>query len=966
MPPEGTLVPSAADPALIPTSDSGQNLEAAAPPPAPMQPEDSIRRPQLLTQADGDSLDGPNALDGPNGLLAPIEMPAPSADPIPSAAYLSDTPGEQAHSIDERFEHLLSTLHTNRPADDLQIVRDAWQFCMQQHEGQKRASGEPYIIHPLAVGQVLAEMRMDSTAIAAGLLHDAVEDTDVTSPEIAKRFGEQVAHIVEGVTKLDKIKFANKEDHQAENIRKMLLAMVTDIRVVLIKMADRLHNMRTLGALRPDKQERIARETLDIYAPLAHRLGMGKLRGEFEDLAFRYVDPEAYTHLSAEVEKIRAQGGEDFLVTVVRKLEKELVRHGLPGRVEYRTKRLYSIQQKLPAVAAGGEIDVAQVHDLYAVRIITETMQDCYALLGLVQNLWRPVPGRIKDFIAMPRPNGYKSLHTTLVAEGGHQFEVQIRTEEMHRIAEDGIAAHWKYKANESVSAKDEQRLAWVRQLMEWQREMSDPNEFMSTLKIDLYPEEVYTFTPKGKVVVLPKDATPVDFAYTIHTDVGHTTTAAKVNGRIVPLRHRLRNGDIVEITTQAGHTPSRDWLTFAKSSRARNKIKHWLNEHQRERAIEIGTKLLEREARKFDVSLKKLTDADYLRVANEYGLGSQPDLVAGIGFGKYSARQTLNRLVPGSTAPGNEQDPSLADVGIPKPGTVTATSSLTAMPEEARKIYFGKGSESLQVEGQNDLLIYRARCCNPIRGEQIVGYVTRGKGVAVHARTCSNVQNLLYESDRRIAVDWSPTPEDLAEQLRKSQTSSKAARFAAPQASAPHAVTSTGAEGGAEKPSSDASHPASQAPGPNYASGQTAATNPATPSQLQPADSAANSPAQSSVAPGLPTTPLAPGADTPRPPRASGPSEVRQAATPPRSTRFPVRLVITCDDRSGMLKQLTATISDDDTNIRSVDSKSNPDGITANVEFVIETLDLGHLTKLTANLRRLPGIREVHRVSKL
>ena len=536
MPPEGTLVPSAADPALIPTSDSGQNLEAAAPPPAPMQPEDSIRRPQLLTQADGDSLDGPNALDGPNGLLAPIEMPAPSADPIPSAAYLSDTPGEQAHSIDERFEHLLSTLHTNRPADDLQIVRDAWQFCMQQHEGQKRASGEPYIIHPLAVGQVLAEMRMDSTAIAAGLLHDAVEDTDVTSPEIAKRFGEQVAHIVEGVTKLDKIKFANKEDHQAENIRKMLLAMVTDIRVVLIKMADRLHNMRTLGALRPDKQERIARETLDIYAPLAHRLGMGKLRGEFEDLAFRYVDPEAYTHLSAEVEKIRAQGGEDFLVTVVRKLEKELVRHGLPGRVEYRTKRLYSIQQKLPAVAAGGEIDVAQVHDLYAVRIITETMQDCYALLGLVQNLWRPVPGRIKDFIAMPRPNGYKSLHTTLVAEGGHQFEVQIRTEEMHRIAEDGIAAHWKYKANESVSAKDEQRLAWVRQLMEWQREMSDPNEFMSTLKIDLYPEEVYTFTPKGKVVVLPKDATPVDFAYTIHTDVGHTTTAAKVNGRIVPL----------------------------------------------------------------------------------------------------------------------------------------------------------------------------------------------------------------------------------------------------------------------------------------------------------------------------------------------------------------------------------------------------------------------------------------------
>ncbi len=966
MPPEGTIVPSAADPALILTSDSGRNLEAAVPPPAPMKPQDSVRRPQPLTQDTDD-------LAEPSGLLTPI-APATDLDPVPSADYLPNSSGEQTHSIDEKFEHLLSTLHANRPADDLNMVRDAWQFCMQQHEGQKRASGEPYIIHPLEVGQVLAEMKMDSTAIAAGLLHDAVEDTDVTSPEIAKRFGEQVAHIVEGVTKLDKIKFANKEDHQAENIRKMLLAMVTDIRVVLIKMADRLHNMRTLGALRPDKQTRIARETLDIYAPLAHRLGMGKLRGEFEDLAFRYVDPDAYEHLSAEVEKIREKGGEDFLTTVVRKLETELERHGLPGRVEFRTKRLYSIQQKLPAAAAGAEIDVAQVHDLYAVRIITETMQDCYALLGLVQNLWRPVPGRIKDFIAMPRPNGYKSLHTTLVAEGGHQFEVQIRTEEMHRIAEDGIAAHWKYKANESVSAKDEQRLAWVRQLMEWQREMSDPNEFMSTLKIDLYPEEVYTFTPKGKVVVLPKDATPIDFAYTIHTDVGHTTTAAKVNGRIVPLRHRLRNGDIVEITTQAGHTPSRDWLTFAKSSRARNKIKHWLNEHQRERAIEIGTKLLEREARKFDVSLKKLTDADYLRVANEYGLGSQPDLVAGIGFGKYSARQTLNRLVPGSTAPGNEQDPNTADVGVPKPGTVTATSSLTAMPEEARKIYFGKGSESLQVEGQNDLLIYRARCCNPIRGEDIVGYVTRGKGVAVHARTCSNVQNLLYESDRRIAVDWSPTAEDLAEHLRRSQTTSKAARFTTPHA-APASATDPNAPAAlpSEKVALTAkgnglfSHPATP-PG--------TANDPGAPffPTASPLNSAVSESSGHQQVPGVQTTPISsnahstvkPEADIARPPRTSGISEVRQAPAAPKSTRFPVRLVITCDDRSGMLKQLTATISDDDTNIRSVDSKSNPDGITANVEFVIETLDLGHLTKLTANLRRLPGVRDVHRVSKL
>ncbi len=1021
MPSEGTVVPSAADPVVIPTSDSGRNLEAAVPPPAPMQPADTIRRPQLLQDHEGD-------LAEPSGTLAPIVLPLPLADAIHSAAYLPDSAAAAIHSIDEKFQHLLSTLHANRPADDLEVVRDAWQFCMQQHEGQKRASGEPYIVHPLEVGQVLAEMKMDSTAIAAGLLHDAVEDTDVTSPEIGRRFGEQVAHIVEGVTKLDKIKFANKEDHQAENIRKMLLAMVTDIRVVLIKMADRLHNMRTLGHLRPDKQARIARETLDIYAPLAHRLGMGKLRGEFEDLAFRYVDPEAYTHLSAEVEKLRSRGGEQFLTAVVRKLESELRRHGLPGRVEFRTKRLYSIQQKLPAAAAGAEIDVAQVHDLYAVRIVTETMQDCYAMLGLVQNLWRPVPGRIKDFIAMPRPNGYKSLHTTLVAEGGHQFEVQIRTEEMHRIAEDGIAAHWKYKANESVSAKDEQRLAWVRQLMEWQREMSDPNEFMSTLKIDLYPEEVYTFTPKGKVVVLPKDASPIDFAYTIHTEVGHTTVAAKVNGRIVPLRHRLRNGDIVEITTQAGHTPSRDWLTFAKSSRARNKIKHWLNEHQRERAIEIGTKLLEREARKFEVSLKKLNEADYTRVANEYGLGGQQDLVAGIGFGKYSARQTLNRLVPGSTAPGNEQDPNTAEVGMPKPGTVTATSSLTAMPEAAKRVYFGKGTESLQVEGQNDLLIYRARCCNPIRGEEIVGYVTRGKGVAVHARTCSNVQNLLYESDRRIHVEWSPTPEDLAEQLRKQQTATKAARFANPDAGAtatpvapktagrtladtpadsspgpaaglppsslpgtartnpPQDVTATGGEAngsGAAAISAASSLPGTdpraadsgRPTGAGTASGAAPVSvsrsdAPSTPLSLQAPSVERNGIATPSSAPGG-RSPQGMGLDAQgdgaAQRRSDGRSEVRQAAPNlPRPTRFPVRLVITCDDRSGMLKQLTATIADDDTNIRSVDSKANPDHITANVEFVIETLDLGHLTKLTANLRRLPGVREVHRVSKL
>ena len=731
-------------------------------------------------------------------------------------------------TVDQKFELLLKTVTANRPADDLDIIRRAWEFSIQHHAGQTRASGEPYVTHPLEVALVLAELKMDSTAIAAGLLHDAVEDTPVTTDEIYEKFGEQVAHIVEGVTKLDKIQFANREDQQAENIRKMLLAMVTDVRVVIIKLADRLHNMRTLEHLKPDRQMAIARETLDVYAPLAHRLGMGKLRGELEDYAFRYTDPVSYEHISTELDKLRDEG-EKFLRHVVKQLEERLKQHNISARVEWRIKRLYSIQQKLHAQT----VPLDQVYDLLAIRVITQTVQDCYAVFGLIHSVWHPVPGRIKDFIAMPRPNMYQSLHTTVVADGAHQFEVQIRTEEMHRVAEEGIAAHWKYKAGDlPVSAKDEQRLAWVRQLVEWQREMTDPNEFLSTLKIDLYPEEVYTFTPKGKVVVLPTDATPVDFAYAVHTEVGHTTTGAKVNGRMAPLRTKLKNGDIVEIFTQAGHTPSRDWLSFTKSTRARNKIKHWLTEHQRERAIEIGRKLLEREARKYKVSLNGFEDKDFIRVAGEYGLGGAPELLAGLGFGKYSARQILNKLQPGSTMAA-EPEPA-APVG---PGA--------GMSEAVKRIYFGKGTESLQVEGQDDLLVYRARCCNPIRGEEIVGYVTRGKGVAVHARSCPNVQNLMYEADRRIQVEW-----------------------------------------------------------------------------------AANSAIDA-------------------------------------GTTYPVRLTILCDDRPGLLKEMTAIIAADDTNIRNMDSRESGDG-GAVVDFVVQTEDVRHLNKLVMDLRRVNGVREVQRVQKV
>ena len=729
----------------------------------------------------------------------------------------------------EKFARLIETVRRNRPSDDVNIIRQAWDFCLEHHKGQQRASGEPYVLHPLEVALVLAEMKLDSTAIAAGLLHDAVEDTPVTTEDIVHKFGEQVAHIVEGVTKIDKIQFANREDRQAENVRKMLLAMVSDVRVVLIKLADRLHNMRTLEHLPPDRQRAIARETLDIYAPLAHRLGMGKLRGELEDLAFRWVDSITWEQLHDAVEARRSEG-EQFLGGVEALLSERLRENNIKARVEWRIKRLYSIHQKL--VKSGTSID--QVYDLLALRVITTSVQDCYAVFGIIHSIWRPVPGRIKDFIAMPRPNLYQSLHTTVMGEGGHQFEVQIRTEDMHRIAEEGIAAHWKYKAGGSpISARDEQRLAWVRQLVEWQRDMTDPNEFLSTLKIDLFPEEVYTFTPKGKVVVVPRDGTPLDFAYAIHTEVGHTCTGARVNGRMVPLRTKLRNGDIVEVITQNGHTPSRDWLTFVKSSRARNKIRHWLNEHQRERAIDIGRKLLEREARKYKVPLSQFEEADFARLATDYSLSTPSDLMAAIGFGKYSARQVLNRLAPGLIHP--QQEPEVAPAA-PTPGA-----------DAVRRVSASAGSDSLVVEGQNELLVYRARCCNPIRGEEIIGYVTRGKGVAVHARNCPNVQNLLYEADRRISVEWAKSADEKA---------------------------------------------------------------------------------------GRPQT-------------------------------YPVKLTVHCDDRAGMLKEITAVISDGNANIRSVETHPGDAG-DAMIEFVIDAEDVRHLTQLVLGLRRLPGVRDVTRSQKL
>ena len=720
-----------------------------------------------------------------------------------------------------KFRELMRRMRANRPNDDLELIRKAYEFSQKHHAGQSRASGQPYLVHPLEVALVLAEMKMDPVAIAAGLLHDSVEDTSVTVVDIRKEFGEQVAHIVEGVTKISAIDFATREEQQAENLRKMMLAMVDDIRVVLIKLADRLHNMRTLEHLPPERQQKIARETLEIYAPIAHRLGMGKIRGELEDLGFRYVDPIAYQQVHDAVEA-RRKAGEEFLAKVETVFRDKLKEAGITATVESRIKRLYSIHKKLQRQ----HIAVEQVYDLYAMRVITQSVQDCYAVLGIIHNLWRPVPGRIKDFIAMPRPNFYQSLHTSVISEDGMPFEVQIRTEEMHKMAEEGIAAHWKYKDG-PVSAQDEQRLAWLRQVVEWQRDVSDPSEFLSTLKIDLYPEEVYTFTPKGKVVVLPRDSSPIDFAYSVHTEVGHSCVGAKVNGRMVPLRFKLLSGDIVEILTQAGHKPSRDWLAIAKSSRARNKIKHWLNVHQRERAIEIGRKLIEKEARKYRIALREIKDEELQKIAADYGVGRPDDLMAGIGYGKFSARQILGRLAPAASQPLADDEPE----------------KTTGLASVVRRVFGGdQNNNAIRVKGHGDLLVYRARCCNPIRGESIVGYVTRGKGVAVHALNCPNVMNLMYEPERKIDVEWA-----------------------------------------------------------------------------------------------------------------------QDEGTP---SAYPVKLTVFCDDRFGMLKQITAVISDTKTNIRNIEARTSNG--QANVDIVLDIADLKHLENIVSGVRKIPGVHDVQRLQKI
>jgi GTP pyrophosphokinase len=631
-----------------------------------------------------------------------------------------------------RFETLLEKVRGYSGDADLELLRRAYVFSALEHKGQVRHSGEPYLVHPLEVANLLADMKLDVVAVAAGLLHDVVEDTLTTPEVLEEKFGREVAHVVQGVTKIGAIKFSSSEEQQAENFRKMLLAMVDDIRVVLVKLADRLHNMRTLHHLSEERRTRIAQETLDIYAPIANRLGMSKVKNELEELAFRTLEPKAYESLRSKVE-LKRRSVEPVTDDLIRVLRAKLEEAQVPvTALEGRIKRLYSIHLKLRRQ----NIDLERVYDFAALRLITGSVQDCYAALGIIHQTWSPVPGRIKDFIAMPRPNGYQALHTSVVSEQGFPFEVQIRSQDMHRRAEEGIAAHWKYKEGRVGDNRDERYFQWMRQLLDLQQEVRDPDEFLQNLKVDLYPEEVYLFTPKGEVRSLARGATVVDFAYAIHTDVGHQCVGGRVNGRMVPLRTRLENGDIVEVVTQQDHGPSRDWLSFVATSRARSRIKHVLQAEERARSVELGRRLLEKEARRFGVNPKAVLEGDALqRYASEAGVPRPADLLASVGYGKLQARVLLQKLVPSD------------DLEEKKPPS--------SMVSAVRRVLRTGRADRITVSGSDDLLVYRARCCNPIQGEKIIGYITRGKGVSVHAAACPNVLNLMFEPGRRIEVEW-------------------------------------------------------------------------------------------------------------------------------------------------------------------------------------------------------------------
>lgn len=652
-----------------------------------------------------------------------------------------------------RIEDVIEKVQGNRPGADVDLIRRAYLFSALHHRGQTRASGEPYLVHPLEVAEILADMRLDETSVSTGLLHDVVEDTLVDLDTIRSYFGDEIALLVDGLTKIANISDLSKARQQAENVRKMVLAMTTDVRVVLIKLADRLHNMRTMQYLKPEKRERISQETLDIYAPIAHRLGMGKMRSELEDLAFQNLYPDEYRRLAKEVDARRPEleaALDKIKATIALKLtENEVPFVEIQGRV----KRLYSLWKKLKKQ----KIMIEQVYDLIAARVITANDRKyCYLTMSVIHDIWTPVPERFKDWIAIPRDNLYQSLHTSVIGDGGQAFEVQIRTEEMHHIAEEGVAAHWKYKESDLGKKAEDDALDTLRKtveklllpLVETTEQHEDSEDFIETLKLDLYPKDVYTFTPMGKVIQLPRGATPIDFAYAIHSRVGDTCTGAKINGRIVPLRSELQNGDVVEIMTTQSSTPSGDWLNHAVTSRARNRIRHFISQQQREESVEIGRKLIEKEAEKFRVPAKKLlqNDGELKRIANEYGLGRAEDLFASVGYGKTLPRNVIAKYL------GAEKFKELDPDGKKETRLKTATRAV-------RK-FIGM-EDAIVVRGVDNLLINRAKCCNPLRGEEIIGYISLDKGIVVHNKRCKNVSQLMINKERIVDVEWAKSDKE-------------------------------------------------------------------------------------------------------------------------------------------------------------------------------------------------------------
>jgi guanosine-3',5'-bis(diphosphate) 3'-pyrophosphohydrolase len=614
---------------------------------------------------------------------------------------------------------------------DLRILENAYHFSREAHCSQKRSEGSPYIRHPLAVASILADIKMDLPSLAAGLLHDTIEDTNTTIDDIRNLFGKEVAFIVESLTKLSKVEFRTKKEAQAENFRKMLLAMSEDIRVILIKFADRLHNMRTLQHLAENKRQRIAAETLEIYAPLANRLGIGWLRTEFEDLSFKFLMPELYDELVRKVAK-RKEEQEGYIRELIELITKKLQEESLPGKVSGRVKHHYGIYQKMQKQ----RITFEQVHDVIGLRILTDTKANCYAILGLIHSLWTPIPGRFKDYIGVPKSNMYQSLHTTVIGPKGERVEFQIRTEEMHRIAEEGIASHWKYKEKGELDEKSSKYISWLRDLVQVQKEVPDAMDFLEAVKGEVVPEVVYVFTPKGEIKEMPIGSTPVDFAYSVHTQVGHRCVGAKINGKIVPLRYKLKNGDTIEIITSQTHGPSRDWLKFAVTQRAKTRIKQWIKSEERHQSVELGIKLLESELRKHNMSNALMKSDEILTAAKALGMNSLEDLFVSVGFGKVSPHQVVNRLMPEREV--EEPEP----VKIRKPA---------------------KEQKGVSIKGIDNVLYHTAKCCYPVPGDNLVGFVTIGKGVTVHRRDCANLERLVVEEARLVDVEWQSSGDSTA-----------------------------------------------------------------------------------------------------------------------------------------------------------------------------------------------------------